>query len=338
MLGSARIPRKTSRLWLWLALALVGGSLACSQVPRVLLAPYGPTPSAAEAWFSPTQIAFLQGLEIITNVGGRELLFRPEGSEAPWRSSPVALRRPHSVALGANGMLYVVDTHGDRILRVADLASGEVTAATEIDGKELHRPHDIVADPRGGLLYVIDGRRRLYRFRDFGVEEEHLRLGRDEIGYSRALSVVDGTLYLVSSARGQVVRVDDFEQRRLRTFTSAGKKREDNAGSWSETGLILNDIERFDGYWYGSSFFHSNYSPEQDTGKYRLIRWKTWQDFERGRWQDLSRGLPAEVVPYYFWVHRRTLYVAGLATSRKTQGGIFVVATAGAARHRGGHG
>ena len=55
------------------------------------------------------------------------------------------------------------------------------------------------------------------------------------------------------------------------------------AGAYEWTGLILNDVDYYNGYWYGTNYFSGEHAPAgYDYNEYRLIRWKTWDDFEKG--------------------------------------------------------
>jgi hypothetical protein len=268
--------------------------------------------ASADGSYSPAQLVYLRGFEVVVDAGAGRLLYRRAGSLEPFATTPVELNEPHAVALGGDGSFYVVDTGNDRVVRCEDLERGECTSAGAIAGQPLSRPHDIVLEPESGLLYVIDGDRRLYRFRSFGVDEAVLQFRPREVGYARALSVVKGRVYVVGSNLGQVLRVDNFERRRFRTFTAPGKRKRAAWGSWESTGLVLNDVERFAGYWYGSNYFSAYAAAEGDGNRFRLIRWRSWSDFEHGRWEDLAHLLDRGVVPYFFTVVGDRLYVACL--------------------------
>jgi hypothetical protein len=44
----------------------------------------------------------------------------------------------------------------------------------------------------------------------------------------------------------------------------------------------------------------------------RLIRWRSWDDFEKGKWQDLSSYLPESqhpFTPYFITVDQGRLYI-----------------------------
>jgi hypothetical protein len=42
----------------------------------------------------------------------------------------------------------------------------------------------------------------------------------------------------------------------------------------------------------------------------KLIRFKTWDDFGSGRWEDLSSLLPDKIVPYYLTSTKDGLLIA----------------------------
>lgn len=267
-------------------------------------------------FFRPTQVIVLDGQEIIVDYGTSRLRYRPQGGGDEWVESRADLYHPHAVALGADGAYYVADTDNHRIVRLEHLDDENGTSVGSIAGQPLDKPHDIVFEPESGLLYVIDNTCRLYRFRAFGVEEAFLQFEPQVLGYARSVSVVRGTVYVIGSAKGQVVRVDDFSTGRARAFVAPGKTKEAPSGTWSTTGLVLNDVERFAGYWYGSNFFMGTPRSEDDPNRYSLIRWRSWSDFERGTWEDLSSLVENLGVPYYFAVDGKDrMYLACLRGS-----------------------
>lgn len=283
---------------------------------------------AAVPWLSPTHFGFFRDLEIVTNWSSGQLLFREAASSAGWTESSLALRRPHSVATGANGHLYIADTFNDRIVEVDHPGATNFREVTQIAGKMLRKPHDIVSDPATGYLWVLDNR-RLCRFRNFGIQESCLRLSDTGVGYARGLTVVDSVVYVAASSQGQVLALESLEDKRWTIFQSPGKKSEEPGGSWAKSGLILNDVEYFDGYWYGSSFFHEQFADGTDADIFRLIRWRNWDDFRAGRWQDLSSLVPSGLVPYFFTVDRNRLWIAAHSASLEYQGWIFLIADKG---------
>ena len=71
-----------------------------------------------------------------------------------------------------------------------------------------------------------------------------------------------------------------------------------------------NDVEYYKGYWYATSFFCAKYAKGTDTEVNKFIRFENWADFESGNWEDLSKMLPKNVVPYYLTVHDDALHLA----------------------------
>ena len=82
------------------------------------------------------------------------------------------------------------------------------------------------------------------------------------------------------------------------------------AGSWAKTGLVLNDAEFFDGFWYATSFFTKSYASGSDFNKNKFIRFKTLDDLVTGDWTDLSNLVPSGMTPYYLTVKGGNLYLA----------------------------
>jgi len=148
------------------------------------------------------------------------------------------------------------------------------------------------------------------RFTTVGVDEEALDLSLEAGGYSRGISVVDGKILLAASTRGLVIEIDDFATGAVTVHESYGKIAAAVAGSWETTGFIPNDIEFHDGYWYLSNFFHPGYASGTDHNRFKLVRFRTWDDLESGQWEELSHLLPDGQIPYFFTLHDGSLYLA----------------------------
>lgn len=280
----------------------------------------------------PTHIAFRDGLEIVTDLRNDRLAYR-ETRTRPFIVSPIELKGPHSVVFNRDdGLYYVNDTERHRMAAFANLGAPKLSAtARKIAGVQLQRPHDQVHDTDTGWLYAINPNRpTVFRFRSLGHEESHLDLD-DVLDYSRALTLVDGVLYVVGSSQGAVVAIHDFETASYSLYRSSGKKVNAPAGNWEKTGLVLNDIAFHRGFWYASSYFTPAYSdPNQDYDRNKLIRFETWQDFESGTWEDLSELLPTGIVPYFFSSDETSLFLAAFYHGNQPEDGrdaIFRITT-----------
>lgn len=272
----------------------------------------------------PTQVAFPGDLVTVMDLKNNRILYCPHGQD--WRVSPITLRGGHSLARLPNGHYLINDTENGRMLEAASLARGEVTVRTELAGFALRRPHDQLVAPETGDAYVIDGNLRLFRFRELNGPAEAWTFTGDQLGYARALSWFDGALHVISSSRGQVVRIDDYGRRLCTTWTAGGKRRDAPAGSFATTGLVLNDVEKFAGRYYATNYFTRSYAEGADPNVARLICFETWKDFEAGRWEDLSARIPGGLVPYFLTAHGNRLYCA--AFNHESPGdddGIYVV-------------
>jgi hypothetical protein len=192
------------------------------------------------------------------------------------------------------------------------LDSDEVSAVESIADVALHRPHDLLFDPGTNLLYALNPLApAVLRFTAFGVDEGVLDLSSAAQGYSRGLSIVGGKIFVAASEHGRVIEVDNFDTGEVTVYQSHGKIAAAAAGSWETTGFIPNDIEFYDGYWYLSNFFHPWNAAGTDHNRFKLVRFRTWVDFETGQWEELSHLLPDAQIPYFFTVHKGSLYVAG---------------------------
>ena len=258
-----------------------------------------------------TMFYFNQGKEIIVDLKNSRILFRNAGTKQ-FKASRLPLLNPHSLVYNATDKLYyVADTDNNRILSFDSLENSEISASTStIDGIELNRPHDIVYDQDQGWLYAINPLSAVvFRFKAIGVQESSLDLSA-HLGYSRALTFRNGKLFVIGSSRGKIVEITDFEKGVFKIYQSPGKKEIDRKGCWQRTGLVLNDIEYFNMYWYASSYFTPSAAGfGQDYNKNKLIRFKTWEEFEKGEWEDLSPSIPDALVPYFLTVHENYLYI-----------------------------
>jgi hypothetical protein len=274
-----------------------------------------------------TSIGFFDDFATITsgglNIGGNldlggGVLYRQ--GQGMWTLSPIKLRNPHSLVRMPDGRWLIGDTDNHRLVQVDDLTGKGEISRTELAGIKLKRPHDEIVDPETGFVYVIDGGRNLFRFKSLDGPVEVWTFEPSQLEYDRALSWFDGKLHLVHSSRGEVLRIDDFEKRAFTVFKSPRvqdspiKSRtayhDYDAGAMSVTGPVLNDVEKFDGWYYGTNFFHEAYAGGADINPGRLIRWRTWEDFAHGRWEDISHHVPKDVVPYFLTLHQDGLYVA----------------------------
>lgn len=257
-----------------------------------------------------THILFHDRRELVT-VDSRFL--QRESQQEKFQPSPLTgFLDAHSVAYSPRLKLYfATDTANHRMFSFRDpLVNEKIHSVGAIAGVKLDRPHDVVVDD-DGWAYVINPNppTTVFRFRDFGVEESSLDLSQ-HLTYSRALSVVKNRLYVVGSSVGKIIEVTDFPKQEFTIHESHAKKKDAPAGSWTTTGLVPNDADQFDGHWYVTNYFCPEYAAQSDHNEHKLIRFKTWDDFRAGRWDDLSPLLPDKIVPYYLTPHGDALYIA----------------------------
>ncbi len=259
-----------------------------------------------------THIYFSPEAEIVTCNKNNSLFYRKAGFSL-FQKSPLNLKGPHSILFNSRDQLYYInDTDNNRILTFSSLESGIIRREIKtLAGLSLKRPHDIVQDSGTGWLFTINpSGPTVLRFNHTGLNERALDLSQ-ELGYSRSLSMVNGKLYVVGSSVGKIVEIEDFETGQYKVYQSAGKKKTAHSGNWQTHGLIPNDIEFYQGNWYVTSFFHpSSDAPHVNPNTNKFIRFKSWQDFENGSWEDLSHLLPDGLVPYFLTIHKEGLYIA----------------------------
>lgn len=274
---------------------------------------YAPSGSDPTVFKGATHIAFgPNGQEIVTDLNNNRFLYR-DGPRDPLKVSPIAVRGQHSVVYNpVDSLYYANDTDNHRLISFANLSSATITAQThKVLGIPLKRPHDIVIDPATGWIYALNPNSgHVFRFSAIGKNESVLSLGKHLGGYSRSLTFVNGHLYVIGSAAGRIVEVLDWDNAQVKVYNSFKKIRSAPAGSWTKTGLVLNDAEFFDGFWYASSYFTESYAGGSDHNEKKFIRFKTLDDLVTGNWQDLSSLVPNGLTPYYLTVQENSLYLA----------------------------
>jgi hypothetical protein len=275
----------------------------------------------------PTHIAFgPKAEEIVTDLKNNRFLYR-DGPGDQLKVSPIPVRGQHSVVYNpADKLYYANDTGNHRLISFADSSSAKITAQTnKILGVSLKRPHDIVIDPATGWIYALNPNSgHVFRFSAIGKNESVLSLGKHLGGYSRSLTFANGHLYVIGSAAGRIVEVLDWDKAQVKVYNSFKKKRSAPAGSWTKTGLVLNDAEFFNGFWYASSYFTASYAGGTNPDENKFIRFKTLEDFVTGNWEDLSSLVADGMTPYYLTVQGGNLYLAIFDHSKAGKGDVIL--------------
>ncbi len=287
--------------------ALVGGAEDEALSSHIQITEYAPKIDSFPAC---THIAFRGRTEIVT--AADRLFFRTD-SQSPFRESAIkGLKDAHSVVFNPHDRLfYATDTGNHRLITFRDPASSQVhNRLTSLADTRLKRPHDVVFDQSTGWMYSLNpDNSQVFRFKAAGKTADVLDLSR-HLGYSRSLTIVRGRLYVVGSSVGAVVEVIDFGKQQYKIHNSFKKRKDAVAGSWKSTGLVLNDVDFFQGHWYGTSYFCPTYAGKNDYDENKFIRFETWQDLEEGTWDDLSEFLSSKVVPYYLTPGEGALFIA----------------------------
>jgi hypothetical protein len=291
----------------WIVTSGVAGAEDNGSPSHIQVTEYAPR---SASFPSCTHIALSGKTEIVT--AGNRLFYRTD-SQSPFRESAIkGLKDAHSVVFNPHDRLfYATDTGNHRLITFRDPASSQVhDTVTSLAAVKLKRPHDIVFNQSTGWLYTLNpDSSQVFRFRTAGKTADTLDLSR-HLGYSRALTIVDGRLYVIGSSAGAVVEIVDFGKQQYKIHNSFEKKKDAPAGSWKSTGLVLNDVDFFNGHWYATSYFCPTYAGNQDCDENKFIRFRTWREFEEGNWDDLSQFLPNKVVPYYLTPREESLYIA----------------------------
>ena len=197
------------------------------------------------------------------------------------------------------------------MIAFSDLSKPTIQAQTKkIAGINLHRPHDVVLDPSTCWIYAINpGSGHVFRFTAIGENESAIKVPLQ--GYARALTFTNGKLYAIGSAKGRIFEIVDWKTPTFKIYDSHDPSgRNGSSGFWAKTGLVLNDAEFFEGFWYATSYFMKQGGSETDFNENKLIRFKTFDDFNKGKWTDLSELVSSGITPYYLTVNQGKLYLA----------------------------
>jgi len=308
----------TGRITLLLIMAMVVSThVACGEKPRHqpdvgLRASTYATSSNSIQFKWPTHIAFGPGRqEIVSDLKNNRFVFR-SSSDDTFQVSSVPVRGQHSLVYNpADQLYYANDTDNHRIIAFASLANKQITSQTKaIAGVGLKRPHDIVLDSTTGWLYAINpSSGHVFRFKAIGKDESAIKVPVK--GYARALTFANGTLYVIGSAKGRIVEVVDWGTKKFNIYDSHDPTgRAGPAGSWNKTGLVLNDVEFFNGSWYATSYFTKSYAKGTDPDEHKFIRFASMKDLVAGDWTDLSGLVPEGMTPYYLTAEGGALYLA----------------------------
>jgi len=308
---------------------------SCMKVPLVKPVIYGAVEGKR---LMPTQIFFdhVNKQRIVSDFANSRLVYAAFSKENWQEYNPEKLGQVHAVAYHPESRKYfAVDTSNNSIVSFDSLGNSksEFSSFKQIGNIDLGlRPHDITYNYNDGFIYVLLNT-GLLRFKPTNVYDEFENvelLTKSEIqtqlqtkysdkyfrtGYMRALTIVNGEIFLINSTQGNVIRIPEFESPESWEiyFNKARNKKYAEKGSFAQHGLILNDVTYFDGWWYGSNYYASkasNYISDNSVSEFKLIRWKNWKDFENSIWQDLSIYVHPESIPYYLSKHENKLFLA----------------------------
>lgn len=271
----------------------------------------------------PTQFSYEDGKELISDYDNHRILYKDVNKE--WQQSPIKLTGAHSIRYLKNVGFLIDDTEANRLVKIDDLTGKNIQYLYSIDGYKLNRPHDILIGP-DGYAYVVDAN-NIFRIKDLSGNGERLNINNNLYGYARSLSLMDGLVYIVSASKGNVIRINNFAKNDFTIFHTSAHKVDDGAGAWDRTGPILNSITKYDGFYYGSNFFIKSYAQGHDVNPNRFIRWKSWDDFVSGNFEDLSNLIPKGLVPYLLSTKDDKLLIAIFNSDHHCHGDSVVYLT-----------
>ena len=288
----------------------------------------------------PTHIYFdeVNSKEIISDFVNNRFIHRKiqdDFDRSTWSStSNLNLAKPHAITFEPTLKQYfAVDTSNHRIVGFNSLetTADQITEFKEVGGYSVgRRPHDIAYNDHDGYIYVLINK-GILRFKatrenlidvSFHSKAELSKAinsnkpnSKFTVGYMRSLTIVDGVIYLVNSTQGNVIQLNQFNDPStwVAHINIAQPQKYSESGSFEGNGLILNDIDFYEGYWYATNYYVGNkhrYWSDASVSKNKLIRWKTWEDFYKSNWEDLSHLVHPESVPYYFTTYDDRLFLS----------------------------
>jgi len=255
------------------------------HLPLVLLAGFLLSPVLAqENWqdrlFTPTTFDKIDGLHFIVVCWHHRVLFseRLEPEISSWRVLDDEVAGPHSI--DSDGTLFVVDDTGRHSLKVYK-RSGDDFERVQTLGPFGKRTHRVRYDAGTKAFYVVSSNSqhitKLVRKGDLLEVAYTKELPFLEGAYTRSMSIIDGEMYFTSGP-GHITRVrfDDDSYTPLGTYRVP------------EEMVSANDVFRTsDGWWYVTS------TPQ------RIVRARTLDDLDDGRFEDVYETLGLSGTPYY---------------------------------------
>lgn len=182
----------------FIALGLMMPTIVMAQSAKLSL--YYPASEDDPALGIATHIYFSPNEVIITDLSDNTFLYRNYGTEE-WQRSVVDVKGPHSITYQPDqGLYYVNDTENHRMIAFPSLESTEISVEKSVmAGVDLHRIHDVIYDDKTGWIYALNPYDpTVFRFKELDGEIEKLDFS-DELEYTRAITLVDSTLFLVGS-------------------------------------------------------------------------------------------------------------------------------------------
>jgi hypothetical protein len=276
-------------------------------------------------------------IQIVSDFANSRFLYNGlKQNGVAWTASDMpSLKRPHVLTYSPEAKKYfAVDTDNNQLISFSSFdkdIKNDIKRYSEVNGVPIgKRPHDIAYNTTDKNIYVVLSKGILrFTASPEGILESafisksdivaSIKINQPDlnfrVGYVRALTIVDGILYLSNSTHGNVIQITDFLKPETWTVKTNKKQPVKYAekGSYEKDGLILNDIEFFNGYWYATNYYAGNvssYLSDASVSKNKLIRWKTWEDFKNSRWEDLSHLVHPESITYNFTKSKDGLYVS----------------------------
>ncbi len=243
----------------------------------------------------PTQVTQIDNDYYIADYKNNRYVYTKNGN---WFQSTLDLQGSHSLVKDMNGNFVIDDTENGRVIVSKTMNKKDIIKILSYSGGEkFNRPHDIAVSD-DGFIFIITSDKLIRLNRNY-EESGEMKFPPEIWGYARSIKFLKNQLFIINSSKGGVIRIVDFQNRRYEVIKTLAHKRDGPAGSFDTTGPVINDIEYYNGYYYASNYFTKSYSSGQDYNKFRLIRWKKWDDFKNGNFEDVSNLIKNNQVPYF---------------------------------------
>ena len=247
--------------------------------------------------FTPTQITKTSHGYFIVDCWHHRILFSKKNHSNlfKWQVIDDNVAGPHSIISIGNKIVYEDTGRGNLITKTFD---GDIFSQSNIINGIGVRPHKIIYDSENNLSLVLNSGNRTLSLVDFDSKDHKLvnTLDLDFLGdtYSRSISLINGLLYFASGPNQITETIYDKD-----SIFVVGKY------PVPEGFESMNDIFKSSNGWI---YFTA-------TSNSKIVRAKSFSEFSKGDYEDISDILGIEGNPYYLSEFDQKVYVTEIAES-----------------------